>query len=203
MTPPPLGFGRVKTSLETRARRYAASFARGPENRLASLELVFDVSAFVAAVEYGQGLSTPLAPVPNALYDPRFEDDVEALVVTTAARPHVIANVNRAWLELCRFDNKHEVLGQTLKCIQGDLTDAPTVEKMLAHVSAGRAADATLVNYKKSGEAFLNYLRLFPLYADLDPNSRPSHYVGILEDHLRPSLGDRDLAFDAAVLRGL
>ncbi|KAH8067451.1 PAS domain-containing protein [Aureococcus anophagefferens] len=113
-----------------------------------------------------------------------FHGDPRAKVVTTARRPFVIANVNQAWLDLCGF-GKDEVLGRTMSCIQGELTDRRAVESVHAAVAAGRAADMTLINYTSKGDAFLNYVRVFPLYADANPNQRPSNYLGILEDHAK------------------
>ncbi|KAK7231969.1 hypothetical protein SO694_00083173 [Aureococcus anophagefferens] len=167
---------------------YCARFVGGgdatAENpiKLLRLELAYDMQSFARTVE--AAASAPLPYAPNSLYDATFHDDPRAKVVTTARRPFVIANVNQAWLDLCGF-GKDEVLGRTMSCIQGELTDKRAVESVHAAVAAGRAADMTLINYTSKGDAFLNYLRVFPLYADANPNQRPSNYLGILEDHAK------------------
>ena len=126
---------------------YCARFAPGDAGVLLGLELAFDMQTFVEAVEFAVSLS-PLGPAPNQLYDSTFDDDPEAKVVTTASRPFVISNVNQAWMDLCKFDDKDGVIGRTLGCIQGELTDASTVNAIHSSVAAGRAHDATLINYK-------------------------------------------------------
>ena len=42
---------------------------------------------------------------------------------------------------------------------------------------------------RQNGDAFLNYLRVFPLYADANPQRGPCHYLGILDDHLERRRG--------------
>ncbi|KAH8078465.1 PAS domain-containing protein [Aureococcus anophagefferens] len=127
--------------------------------KLLRLELAYDMQSFARTVE--AAASAPLPYAPNSLYDATFHDDPRAKVVTTARRPFVIANVNQAWLDLCGF-GKDEVLGRTMSCIQGELTDRRAVESARP-VAAGRAADMTLINYTSKGDAFLNYAGSSPL----------------------------------------
>ena len=173
----------------------------------------------------------PPPRVPTHPRDATMERDPHARVVTAATPPHVVVDCNRAWLELCAFPSKERVVGRTLACIQGALTDRRSLAQLHAAIARGHPADATLVNYKGAGAArerlrssdvrpgvgwlrsspahrggsarrrsagrprrrsdparaaagdgtaFLNHLRVFPLYAD--PSTAPSHYLGILRD---------------------
>lgn len=169
------------------------------------VEFVFDVQSFAVQIQRTLQLAEPPI-VPNSEVR---EGDVhsiianstEACVVTTATRPHVITDANDAWLKLCGVDCKEDCVGQTLKIIQGEHTDDDQVEDLLGHVNNFRAADTVLVNYRVTGEPFLNYLRVFPLYKDdrtdsgkvpdvanLEP---PVQYLGILKDIINdmPSTG--------------
>lgn len=62
--------------------------------------------------------------------DETFDTSSEAMVVTTATAPFIVVNCNRAWLDLCNFPTKHDIVGQTLRAIQGKDTDAQAVAKI-------------------------------------------------------------------------
>ena len=51
---------------------------------------------------------------------------------------------------------------------------------------------------RQNGDAFLNYLRVFPLYADANPQRGPCHYLGILDDHLERRRGHANGASEQA-----
>lgn len=123
------------------------------------------------------------------LYDSTFDEMPSACVVTAAEAPFRVLNTNQAWLDLCHFAAKREIVGRTLRCIQGPQTDAAAVARVCAATEGGRPAEAALVNYKGDGEAFLNYLRISPLFADDDDDAVfPSMYLGVLEDHCAPKV---------------
>ncbi|KAJ8599270.1 hypothetical protein CTAYLR_006784 [Chrysophaeum taylorii] len=147
------------------------------------VEFVYDVKAFADQIQRALKLRVPEV-IPNM---DNVEDFMatyaEPCVLTTATRPHVIADVNKPWLEMLRVEDKSECVGRTLKLIQGEHTDADRVDEILDHVVNARAADAVLVNYRLTGEPFLNYLRVFPLYDnDRACAEKPSHYLGVLKD---------------------
>lgn len=166
------------------------------------VEFVFDVDSFASQIQRTLGLASPPV-VRNTIVmdDKSFYADNEACVLTTPTRPHVISDVNKAWLNLCAVGDKSECIGHTLSMIQGEHTDKQRISDLLEHVANQRAADCVLVNYRVSGEPFLNYLRVFPLYRDRDPSGKPYQYLGILKDIINDnqSLPDTTFTKPAAV----
>ena len=57
--------------------------------------------------------------------------------------------------------------GHTNRILQGPDTDQELVEEMMARVRRGESASATLVNYKKGGERFVNQVQVCASSADL------------------------------------
>jgi PAS domain S-box-containing protein len=86
-----------------------------------------------------------------------------AIVVTTAEAPHRIVHVNRAWEDLCGY-SRQEVLDGTLSVLQGPKTNAELADGAVSHLLATRRpVDMYQVNYKKSGEEFVNHVTMGPL----------------------------------------
>uniref|UniRef100_A0A7S3JXV4 PAS domain-containing protein n=1 Tax=Aureoumbra lagunensis TaxID=44058 RepID=A0A7S3JXV4_9STRA len=154
--------------------------------KIKSIEFMYDVQAFATQIQRALRLAAPPI-VPNLYFDENLDSHDDPRVVTSATRPHVIENCNTAWMDMCGIQRKEDVVGHTLRCIQGDLTDEERVSELHYHIANGRAADALLVNYRLSGEPFLNYLRVFPLFSNDaldDPRIPPTHYLGVLRDTL-------------------
>lgn len=115
----------------------------------------------------------------------------KALVITTATHPHLIVHVNKAWESLCGYkkqDVLHQPIGQLL---QGPKTNASVTKSMTQQVlsshmaSAPESIDAYLVNYKASGDSFVNHITAGPLYIEEEDNqahTKPQFLVGILEE---------------------
>ncbi|KAH8051833.1 PAS domain-containing protein [Aureococcus anophagefferens] len=101
-----------------------------------------------------------------------------ALVVTSAQAPYEVLDVNPAWTALCGY-SREEVVGETLAVLHGN---AGALAGLMAAVAAGRRGEAAVLNERKDGSKFLNWLRVSPLFDDGD-HVWPSRYVGILEDH--------------------
>lgn len=57
--------------------------------------------------------------------------------------------------------------------------DTRAIQELRAAIAAGRACVVQLLNYKKNGDAFVNYLSITPIY---DTAGRLTHYVGIQSD---------------------
>jgi PAS domain S-box-containing protein len=127
---------------------------------------------------------TAKAPLPRTFREALLMDDAErlghrrateavaasaagaeapAIVVTTAEAPHRIVHVNRAWEDLCGY-GREDVLDGTLSVLQGPksnhaLADGAVRELLATH----RPVDMYQVNYKKSGEEFVNHVTMGPL----------------------------------------
>lgn len=153
-----------------------ASFS--DQNQLVRLELVFDVLAFMRSLQKARD-SPFLELVPNTLeaaqrmlsYDDARRGPAGAprasvaRVISLAARPYIIARVNQAFSQLCGYD-PHEIVGRSLRLIQGPATDIDVVEHLLADVARRLPASMIVVNYHRDGSKFVNYLRVYPLSSD-------------------------------------
>ena len=78
--------------------------------------------------------------------------------------------------------------------LQGPETDVEAVRDLMARVGRQESAKATLVNYKKGGERFVNRLQIEPLY---DDKGKLVQYMALLRevdpaDLPRPAFRRRD-----------
>mmetsp|Transcript_40342 Transcript_40342/g.91376 ORF Transcript_40342/g.91376 Transcript_40342/m.91376 type:complete len:295 (-) Transcript_40342:723-1607(-) len=87
----------------------------------------------------------------------------DAVVLTDSNPPYAITHVNQRWSEMCGY-TLEEVEGHTNRILQGPDTDQELVEEMMARVRRGESASATLVNYKKGGERFVNQVQVTPVF---------------------------------------
>lgn len=145
------------------------------ENKLARLDMVFDVMAFMQHLRrvcYGDGCQA----IPSAI-DVALQPSDQARVITEAYPPFHIVHVNDAWSQLCGF-TADDVLGKTLKIIQGPETKGAALAKMMKDVAAERPSSAVLVNYTQNGSPFTNFLQVFPLWCE---EGSAVAFMGILE----------------------
>ncbi len=68
-----------------------------------------------------------------------------------------------------------EVLGRNCRFLQGPDTDPNAVEAIRAALKAKTTFTIDILNYRKSGEPFMNRLRIRPLF---DDNGDLAYYVG-------------------------
>ncbi|KAL1506887.1 hypothetical protein AB1Y20_007752 [Prymnesium parvum] len=101
----------------------------------------------------------------------RLEDALhnttDAVVMTQAHHPYAITHVNQPWCEMCGY-TLEEVEGVSNKILQGPETDLSLVDDLMASVRRGEPGEATLVNYKKNGEKFVNQVKVMPVYNEQD-----------------------------------
>lgn len=71
------------------------------------------------------------------------------------------------------------IQGQTLRVIQGPCTDANALDALKSEIQRGRATSSLLLNYKRDGTMFLNYLRIYPLIGDA--RGTITHFLGVLQ----------------------
>ena len=88
----------------------------------------------------------------------------DAVVVTAATPPFEIVSVNQAWVNLCGYSSA-EAIGSTCRCLQGPETSRAALAELHGAIAQRRRATVRLVNYKKSGERFINDLTVEPLQA--------------------------------------
>jgi len=75
--------------------------------------------------------------------------------------------------------SRSETVGYNCRFLQGKGTDPKVVASLRENISKGRTCSFQLLNYKKNGQPFFNYLSLTPIKA---PDGRVTHYVGIQSD---------------------
>eukprot|EP00308_Calcidiscus_leptoporus_P016567 CAMPEP_0119380298 /NCGR_PEP_ID=MMETSP1334-20130426/56303_1 /TAXON_ID=127549 /ORGANISM="Calcidiscus leptoporus, Strain RCC1130" /LENGTH=394 /DNA_ID=CAMNT_0007400065 /DNA_START=33 /DNA_END=1217 /DNA_ORIENTATION=+ len=88
------------------------------------------------------------------------EQHVQA--ITRAHEPFDVIYVSAAWQRLCGYTSE-QVIGETLKIIQGPKTSAHAVETMLRAVRQRTSATIKLVNYTRDGRPFWHRLHVEPL----------------------------------------
>ncbi|EFJ44101.1 hypothetical protein VOLCADRAFT_65257 [Volvox carteri f. nagariensis] len=72
------------------------------------------------------------------------------------------------------------VIGKNCRFLQGEGTDGQPVQELKEAIKQGRACVVQLLNYKKNGDPFVNYLSLTPIYDTA--TGRLTHYVGVQSD---------------------
>lgn len=128
----------------------------------------------------GTQLDPVFKSLPRKIEDALLSADISsyAIVITETVSPFLITYVNPAWVKLCGYTSA-DVVGCSLKCIQGKNTKPSTIWKISRHLNAKVDCSARLTNYKKSGETFENLLRIVPLKNEI---GLTTHFYGILEE---------------------
>lgn len=128
----------------------------------------------------GTQLDPVFKSLPRNIEDALLSADTSscAIVITETVSPFLITYVNPAWVELCGYTSS-DVVGHSLKCIQGKNTKSSTIWKIGRHLNAKVDCSARLTNYKKSGESFENLLRIVPLKNEIGCTT---HFYGTLEE---------------------
>lgn len=85
--------------------------------------------------------------------------------------------VNNAFEKLTGY-SKEEIIGHNCRSMQGDDTNRHAIEKVRRAIMKHEPIEITLLNYKKSGEAFYNLLNLTPVKT----NGEVTHYIGFQQD---------------------
>jgi PAS domain S-box-containing protein len=133
-------------------------------HKITGLELMFDVMAFMLQLKQAAG-SEGFSVIPNTVQTCQKTFD-KPMVITLADPPYTIIQVNKLWEDMTGF-KAEEVVGKTSCAIlQGQKKDKKTLGDMMNEVRYKRPASAMLVNTKKTGETFSNFLLIFPLSTD-------------------------------------
>ena len=76
--------------------------------------------------------------------------------------PYIVLYTNKAWTSATQYE-QHEVAGKNLNILQGELTDLNAIAQMMHNVRFAGFGEAKVINYTKSGVAFLNDISIQPL----------------------------------------
>ena len=85
------------------------------------------------------------------------------LVLTDQSKPdNPIAYVNSGFTVMTGYE-RHEVVGQNLRILQGPETDSAVIEDFRQAVSSGTSIRRDILNYRKNGDAYWNDVSIDPV----------------------------------------
>lgn len=94
----------------------------------------------------------------------RMRASKRACVLNEAEQPFTIIAANDKWSSLCGFPGE-EAIGKSPKILQGDLTNSEKASAFSREASGPMGcAKASVVNYRKNGEAFVHKLESERVY---------------------------------------
>ena len=144
-------------------------------HKIVGLELMFDVMAFMLQLKQAAGTES-FSVIPNTVQTCQRTFD-RPVVMTLADPPYTIMQVNKLWEDMTGYTAEEVVGKASCTILQGQETDRKGIEVMMEEIRYKRPASATLVNYRKTGQVFWNFIQVFPLSTD----SRITHYLGITD----------------------
>lgn len=108
-----------------------------------------------------------------------LEGSPDTISISDVRRPDLpLTYVNASFQKTTGYRSE-EVLGRNCRFLQGEQTSREDVDKIRHAIENREPVDVVLLNYKKSGEPFINSLRMAPVY---DKAGDLSAYLGIQRD---------------------
>ena len=122
----------------------------------------------------------PLAPEVDAWLKAAALDVADdGIVISDATTPDApIVYVSPSFERLVGYPAE-EILGTNCRMVQGPGTDRETVKQIAIALQEGRVFQGEILNYRKDGTAFWNFLRIAPIR---DASGRVTHHVGTQSD---------------------
>lgn len=103
----------------------------------------------------------------------------DGIVISDATRPDApIVYVSPSFERLVGY-SAEEILGTNCRMVQGPGTDLDTVRQIAIALSSGHVFQGEILNYRKDGTPFWNFLRIAPIR---NAAGRVTHYVGTQTD---------------------
>lgn len=103
----------------------------------------------------------------------------DSLLIADATQPdYPLVYVNDRFLHMTGYDGD-QVLGRNCRFLQGPDTDQATAAKIRKALSSGTRFQGEILNYRKDGTPFWNFLRISPVR---DRYFRITHFVGLSTD---------------------
>lgn len=100
---------------------------------------------------------------------------IDGVVVTSPnLTDNPIVYVSKGFIKLTGY-NEDEILGKNCRFMQGTDSDQNIISLMKRSISSGLSFKDSLINYKKNGQAFNNYIRIEPLYNE---SNQIEYFVG-------------------------
>jgi PAS domain S-box-containing protein len=103
----------------------------------------------------------------------------DGIVISDASDPEApIVYVSPSFERLVGY-SAGEILGTNCRMVQGPATDADTVRRIAIALQQGRVFQGEILNYRKDGTPFWNFLRIAPIR---DAAGNVTHHVGTQTD---------------------
>ncbi len=113
------------------------------------------------------------------LRDQAIAATTSGILLTDANQPdNPIIFANPAFTSLTGYDAQ-EVLGRNCRFLQGAETEQATVEQLGTAIRRGQSITVEILNYRKDGTPFWNYLAISPIH---DAHGQVTHFIGIQQD---------------------
>jgi PAS domain S-box-containing protein len=126
-------------------------------------------------------------PITPELLAGAFAAAPAGIVVTAADGPgNPVVYANEAFTAITGYSTE-EVMGRSLRMLQGAETDRRSVETLRAALAERRPISIELLNYRKNGQAFWMGVRIRPVF---EPSGRLCCFVGVLSDLTERHLAD-------------
>ena len=106
----------------------------------------------------------------------QMEDGV--LIVDAKAENKPIIFANKSFYKITGYDAE-DIMGKSPRFLIGPGTNSAVVNSIRNCIAGKKTGSTTVLNYKKDGTTFWNYLSLAPIY---DEESNISHWIGIERD---------------------
>ena len=161
------------------------------------LKVMFDPMAFMLQLkESKRDKSFPTIPNTIQTCQRPYE---EPMIVFIAQPPYTIVQVNRLWENMSGY-SANEVIGKTSpRILQGKETNLNNIQEVKMALRLRRSCQVSLLNYRKNGTKFENFISLHPLSTDskITHYLELSHYVNLLEEEEDNKKNAETKAFEA------
>ncbi len=118
---------------------------------------------------------------------------ISVIITNPLAPDNPIVYVNDAFERTTGY-SRSAVIGRNCRFLQGERTEKKDVDRVRQAVEAGRDVSVDILNYRASGEPFVNRLTIAPI---TDATGRPVYFLGLQkelrEDEAGPGVADAHL----------
>jgi hypothetical protein len=85
---------------------------------------------------------------------------------------------NKEWTKITEYE-QHEVVGDTLKKLQGPMTNLGAIKDMMRSIRETGSGECQVVNYTKSGNPYFARVIVHPSMSpeDVSPSPSPSPFM--------------------------
>jgi len=149
-----------------------------PENKLAAVDMVFDVMSFMQQLQRSSGPNAEMPIVPNSLEMANLETTNEARFLMIAEHPYVITGASAAWETLMGYREEEVKDRCTITLLQGPCTDVKAMQFLIQGMMLECASGIKAVTHTKTGKAIVVFVRLLPLTSD---SHLVTHFLGIID----------------------